>query len=491
MKTTRHSSPRGGVLNDSPCCAFDHGPKREGNILLAKSLRLALVAVAAVGINTPAAWAKVSAEEAATLGKELTCIGAEKAGNKDGTIPAYSGKWLGIPAGVNTKGSAGHDPDPYASEKPLFEITAKNMEQYAERLSEGEKAMFKKYPDSFRMPVYPSHRDFRYANWICDAARQNALSAEVTEGGDGISAFAGAIPFPIPKSGLELLRNTTLPARAWKETATYDQAVVYPNSDIAWGRVFYRILAEPNDPGKKPRDKTEGVQAYANVVTLLPERNKGEIIISADYYNYKREPRQAWQYNPGTRRVRQLPAFGFDMPQGPGGFRTVDDDRLFNGSGERYNWKIVGKREVYIPYDTYRLNDPKVKYSDLLKPGHINPAYTRYELHRVWLLEGSLKEGYRHQYAKRVMYLDEDTWHAVMSDNYDARGQLWRVGIVNYYYAYQMEAFQAGVAVFHDLASGTYMADRLISEQPNGVVLNSGDLKPDDFTPDAARRAGH
>ena len=452
------------------------------NTIIASTLLLAAAGQSAL--------AKVPAQEVEKLGKELTCVGAEKAGNKDGTISPYSGKWLGVPAGVNFKGSGAHYQDPYANEKPLFEITAKNMGQYAERLSEGQKALLKKYHDSFRIPVYPTHRDFRYANWVCDASKQNALSAELTEEGEGVHALSGVAPFPIPKTGLELLRNMTLPVRAWKETATYDQAVVYSNNNIAWGRVDYKILAPGNDPGKKLRDKTEGVQAYANVVTQLPERNKGEIIVSADYFNYKSQPRQGWQYNPGTRRVRQLPGFGFDMPQGPGGFRTIDDDRLFNGSPERYSWKIVGKKELYIPYNAYRVNDEKVKYSELLKQGSINPDYMRYELHRVWVLEGTVKEGFRHQYAKRVMYLDEDTWHAVISDNYDARGQLWRVAMVNYWYAYEMEAFHAGVALYHDLASGAYMADRLLNEQPNGTFLNTGDMKPEDFTPDTMRRTG-
>lgn len=453
--------------------------------------RTPALALAGCLLAAAPALAAVSPEEAAALGKELTCVGAEKAGSKDGAIPPYSGKTLGAPAGMaNARNAHGHDADPYAGDKVLFEITAKNMAQYADRLSEGLKAMLKKYPDTFRIPVYPSHRDFRYANWVCDTARQNALTAEITDNGDGIHALGGAVPFPIPKTGMELLRNTTLPTRAWKESATYDQAVVFNNGGISWGRIAYRILSPTNDPRKAPRDKTDGVQAYAYVTTLLPERSKGEIIVSADFHDYRRQPRQAWMYSPGTRRVRQLPEFGFDMPQGPGGFRTVDDDRLFNGSGERYNWKIAGKRELYIPYDAYRLNDTRVKYSDLLKPGHLDPDYMRYELHRVWVLEGTLREGYRHQYAKRVMYLDEDSWHAVMSDNYDARGQLWRVAMLNYYYAYQMEAFQAGVAVYHDLVSGAYMADRLINEQPQGVQLNTGELKPDDFTPDAARRAG-
>lgn len=168
------------------------------------------------------------------------------------------------------------------------------MAQHADKLSDGLKALFKKYPDTFRIPVYASHRDFRYAQWVCDAAKQNALSAEIIEGGEGIQAISGAAPFPIPKTGLELLRNTTLPTRAWKEMATFDQAVVFPNNTTAWGRIAYRILSPANDPHKNPRDKTDAVQAYAYVTTLLPERNKGEIIISADYYNYKRQPRLAW-----------------------------------------------------------------------------------------------------------------------------------------------------------------------------------------------------
>jgi hypothetical protein len=438
------------------------------------------------------ATAAVSAEEAAQLGGDkLTCTGAERAGNADGSIPAYSGKWLGAPAGIDPKKTPGHDPDAYPDEKPLFTITAQNMAQYAERLSDGEKALFKRYPDTFRMPVYASHRDFRYADWVCDTLKKNATTAQVIHEGVGVTATTGAVPFPIPRTGSELQWNLQLPTRAWTEVATYDQGAVYANGNIAWGRVSYQILAPVNDP-KQRGSTSEVLSSYFNVMTLLPERDKGSINVGWTPNDYDHNYIHTWGYNPGTRRVREAPEFGYDLPQGAGGFRTVDDDRLLNGSPERYDWKIAGKRELYIPYDAWRLNDPKVKYAELLKTkGTINPDYMRYELHRVWVLQGDLKPGYRHLYKKRVIYMDEDTFHGVMADTYDGRGQLWRVGMVNYFYAYGMQAFHAGVSVYHDLSEGAYVADRLINEQPDGARLNEGGLTPNDFTPDAARRGGH
>ncbi|WP_077037668.1 DUF1329 domain-containing protein [Pelomonas sp. KK5] len=434
------------------------------------------------------AAARVTPAEAEALGKGLTCFGAEKAGNKDGSIPEYTGKWLGAPAGVAYKGAGTINPDPYANEKPLYVVTAANMGLYADKLSDGQKALLQKYPNSYKLPVYPSHRDFRMADWRCDRSRENAVKAEVIDDGLAVKGLRGTAPFPIPKTGLELLWNMNMPARAFQEDATYDQAVVYANGSLAKGRTGYKILSPSNDPAA---DKgTDGVSTSFYQKTLAPERNKGEIIVGQEYFNNKTNPRGAWQYSPGTRRVRQLPAFGFDMPQGPGGFRTVDDDRLFNGSPERYNWKILGKREMLVPYDAYRIDDPKYKYAELLTPGHLNPEATRYELHRVWVLEAVLKEGFRHQYAKRVLFIDEDSWQALQADNYDSRGQLWRVSMVHSSYDYGAQFMQARVAVFHDLVSGAYMADRLINEAEHPPVLNGGTLKPSMFTAEAAREDG-
>ncbi|MGE8319243.1 MAG: DUF1329 domain-containing protein [Comamonas sp.] len=441
-----------------------------------------------------AAMAKVPAAEADRLGKDLTCTGATKAGNADGSIPAFTGKILGVPPGVQFTKSVGQfQPDIYAGEKPLFEITAANMAQYADKLSEGQKALLAKFPGSMRLPVYPGHRDFRYDDAVCAVAKRNATEAEVVSDGFGVKGFMGALPFPFPKTGAELLWNTMMPSRAYTEEVLRDLAIVSPNGSTAWGRTNYVQLSNYDSPANlgKPGTATGDYYAWVTNYTQLPEREKGSVVLSIEPMNFGTHKRLAWNYDSGTRRVRQLPEFGFDQPlPGSSGKVPIDAERLFNGSPERYEWSLQGKREMFIPANTFRLHQP-IKYADLLKTGHLNPDYRRYELRRVWVLEGKLKSGYRHVYSKRVLYIDEDTGHAVSSDFYDARGQLWQYGEINYYYAFDTKKWHSGTGVYHDLSNGSYVAMNLFQERGKALILDKGDLKPSQFTPEAIRNLGN
>ncbi len=460
---------------------------------MSKRITGLLCAVATVSLlQAPEAQAKATAEELARLGKDFTCVGAERAGNADGSIPEWSGKWLGAPPHVDFKGTGSHPIDPYPEDKPLFVITAENVAQHAHRLSAGQKALFEKYPATFRMPVYPSRRDFRFPDAVCEVTRENAANAELIDGGEGVIATTGGILFPFPKSGLELLWTASIfTYRPYTEELTSDNAYVLADGKVNWGRVKSRNLAPHLEPGKRTRTTGGQASAYYMNETLLPERDKGEINTGVEFWNHKAQPRQSWRYDPGTRRLRQSPGYGFDMAfPGTGGSITVDEVRLFNGTPERYEWKIVGKQELYIPYNAYRLHAPTLKYADLLQPGHVNPEHMRYELHRVWVLEGNVKPGFRHLYGKRVMYIDEDSWLMKMAENYDTRGGLWRTSMMNYFYAYEAKTWQAGVGLYHDLMAGTYLAFNLVNEQRNGYTLNTGKLSERDFGPEAARRAG-
>lgn len=454
--------------------------------------RMTFIPVAVSLLMAGSAMAKVPAAEADKLGKELTCVGAEKASSKDG-VPEYSGKWLGTPPGIQYTPSVGQHPvDPYASEKPKFSITAENMAQYAAKLSDGQKALFAKFPKAFRMDVYPGHRDFRYDDSVCVSAKHNALNAELADGGLGITgAIKGAIPFPIPTNGNEALMNNLFPKRAFNEDKTTDFANVLSDGSISWGRSHNQNLDQVGLPDQigKP---LEGIMANSKTKVLLPEREKGGVSVSSEPVNFAKGKRLAWSYDPGTRRVRQVPEYGFDQALGgSGGKMTIDSDRLFNGSPERYNWKLVGKKEMFIPANVYKLHGKDVKYADLLKQGVPNSDYFRWELRRVWVVEATLKEGFRHLYGKRVMYQDEDTGMAVMADFYDARGTMWQYAFLNYYYAFDTKAWQAGNAFYFDLNSGGYVGYNLFQERPKGPILNKGDLDPSMFTPEAARNAGN
>lgn len=435
------------------------------------------------------ALAKVGPDEAARLGQDLTPMGAEKAGNADGSIPEWSGKWRGTPPQVKYEGTGHKRPDPYADEKPLFSITAANLAQYADKLSDGQKALFKRYPDTYKIVVYPSHRDFRHSETAEANIKHNALNAELVSDGNGVANSFGASPFPIPKNGHELMWNMNLPVRAWQEEATYQMVLTLANNSRINEKVGYQILSLYDDP-KGSSSTFDGTQACAMISTQEPVRKKGEIILSCDYTDPLAAPRQAWQYLPGMRRVRRAPTVGYDTPYGAGGFRVMDEDRLFNGAPDRYDWKLVGKKEMYIPYNNYQLDDPDLDQEKLLtNSGHLNPDFVRFELHRVWVLEANLKPGKRHIYGKRLFYVDEDSWAAVLGDNYDGKGQLWRTNTQTLIYAYELQAFHARVAIYQDLIAGSYLTDRLV----NGLAtarLNQSDYDASYFTASNLRKLG-
>jgi len=435
------------------------------------------------------AHAKVSNEEAARLGQDLTPMGAEKAGNADGSIPAWSGKWLGLPPGLKFDGPGSTYPDPYAADKPLFVIDSKNMDKYAANLTDGQKALLKRYPDTFKIPVYPSHRDFRVDPRLVEAVKKNAVSAELdNDNNDTKNAWAGS-PFPIPKNGSELMFNHTLAGRAAAEEANYRQAVVYSNKERVLEEVNYKIFSIWSNPDRT-LETSNGILTNFLITTLEPVRKKGEIVVGHEFINPTASPRQAWQYSPGQRRVRRAPTVGYDSPTGAGGFRVYDEDRLFNGAPDRYNWTIVGKKEIYIPYHNYKIDDLSVSTDQILATtGHIDPQYMRYEKHRVWVLQATLKEGARHVYAKRVMYLDEDTWAATLADNYDSRGQLWRTNMQTSIYAYEMQRYHARLGIYHDLIAGSYLVDRMLIDQ-KPAKLNATAFTEDEFTPGNLRKLG-
>lgn len=430
----------------------------------------------------------VAARGAELGGARLTCTGAERAGSKSG-VPPYRGQWLDRWPGM--KSAQGYDPGPYSDEQPLYVITADNANQYAALLSEGQKALFAKYPKTFRMPVYPSHRDFRFPDLACEQTRRNLETASLKSEGLELSGVHGGIPFPFPASGLEAIWNVMATRHVWNETATVDTADVFPSGKIAWGKMKYLTLA----PGAAPdgSGKVENnIAAYFLSEVLLPARDKGSIGVGFQPFNFKDGSTHVWQYNPGTRRLRQAPDIAFDYPVPPSGLRTVDDDHLFNGSPERYQWKLLGKRELLIPYNNFRINDPALKYKDLLTPDSLNPDYQRYELHRVWVIEATLKKGLRHVYGRRTIYADEDTWLAHWADNYDTRDQLWRTAMVHYRYAPDAQAFHRGVSIYHDLNLGAYEATYLVNEAGKGWWrLNRDDLNPQMFNPNAVTRSGH
>ncbi|WP_324711441.1 DUF1329 domain-containing protein [Pseudomonas citronellolis] len=434
----------------------------------------------------PATQAAVSPDQAAQLKSSLTPLGAEKAGNADGSIPAWSGGLTQAPAGY--KGPGSHHVDPFAADQPLFTITKANLEQYKANLTPGQIALFNTYPDSFQMPVYPTRRSGSAPQWVYDNTFRNATTAKLVEGGNGFADAYGGTPFPIPQNGLEALWNHIARYRGSYVERRSAQAGVERNGAYSLVTSEDQLLFRFYDP-KGSYEQLGNLLYYYMTFSTAPARLAGEGALVQETLDQVKEPRQAWGYSPGQRRVRRAPTLAYDTPiEDSDGLRTADDTDMYNGAPDRYNWTLVGKKEIYIPYNNYRVTSPEVKYKDLLTPGHINPKYTRYELHRVWVVEGKLKPGARHIYSKRTLYLDEDSWGAAVVDQYDGRGELWRVSMAYLKNFYEQPLVWTALDTFHDLQSRRYSIQWLDNEEPGTTDFSKPMPSMDEFSPAALRR---
>lgn len=370
------------------------------------------------------AHAAVGADEAAKLKSDLMPLGGEKAGNKEGTIPAWTGG-LTKPTPGFTNG--GRRPDPFADEKPILQITAKNMEAHAAKLSEGVKFLLKKYPDSFRLDVYPTHRTAAAPQYVYDNTFQNATRASLIEGSAGPlpKGALGGIPFPIPKTGEQAMWNGLL---RWQGESIYLEANGYQVTSN--GKVIHvqRGEVQKNVPyyyKDMTVDQFGGDYSLIRAVNAGPPIRAGEAILGR--LNMDESKSGTWVYLTGQRRVRKLPNACCDTPTPfSAGIVSFDEVEGFGGRMDRFNFKLVGKKEMYIPYNANRILVP-TKDTDVVHAKHLNPDHVRWELHRVWVVEANLKPGQRHTSTKSLYYLDEDTWNFVLTDRWDANGQLWRM----------------------------------------------------------------
>ena len=449
--------------------------------------KLTLLASAVALVFSCNALAKLPADQVARLGQDLTPVGAEKAGNAAGTIPEWTGGILAAPAGYKP---GDHHPNPFADDKILFTITKANLEQYRQFLSPGQIALFDLYPDTFKMNIYPTRRSASYPQYFYDATKRIAANAELVEGGNGLRNAAIGIPFPIPSNGLEAIWNHIVRYRGVAASRNGGQAA--PTAQGAYTLIGFeeQIMFKYSHPDATPEAlQAENILFRFKQSVTTPARLAGTALLVHETMDQVATPRQAWTYNTGQRRVRRAPNVAYDAPgTASDGLRTTDDFDMFNGSPDRYNWELKGKREMYIAYNDYKLHSNSLKYSDILMPGHINPEHVRYEKHRVWVVEATLKEGTRHVYGKRVFFIDEDSWQIHVADLYDNRGDLYRVAVAHGLNYYEVPTHWSTLEVYHDLNSRRYIAIGLDNEDK--MYDFSVTLSDNDFTPASLRREG-
>jgi len=439
-----------------------------------------------LALAASAVTAKVSEEEAARLGAELTPVGAERAGNADGTIPAWTGGITEAPPGWKPG-----DPriDPFAGDEKLFSIDRGNVEQYKDRLSPGQVALIERF-DGYRMDVYPTRRSCGFPEWVYEATRKNATTAALDEQQVYLASGWHSYLFPIPTNGAEAIWNHQYSFFTEGKIEYYATMSPTRGGDMEPARLKFTYDTRMFNPEYKSFEEAEGRSASIILERTAPPRLAGQIVLVHEMVN---DQRRAWLYNPGQRRVIRAPTVAYDNPMdGTESLMTNDQVRMFNGIIDRFDWKLLGKRELYVPYNAFKVNYGGETYKAMFGPDYPRRDLIRYELHRVWVVEATRKPDARHVFSKRVLYLDEDSWNVVVEDIYDDDGRLWRV----------MEGLLVPIAEVptcnlegtfsFDLDAGRYAVDRVRSEEPEDDWLagREGRIPKGIYTPDALRRQG-
>lgn len=450
--------------------------------------RLSSIALtAAFFLTASLAFAAISESDLARLGEDLSPIGAERAGNAAGTIPEWTGGVTNPPAGYNP---GQHHPDPFAGDQPLYTVTADNLAEHREKLTAGHIALLETYPATFKLVVYPTRRSASMPQSVYDATKRYAQTAQLTEGGNGFSGAIGGVPFPIPQNGLEVVWNHLTRFRGIAAVRYIAQAAPLPNGSYTLVQFEDEFLFNYTRPDMTVDElERDNTLIFFKQTVLSPPRLAGTILLAQETMDQVKEKRRAWVYNTGRRRVTRAPDVAYDNPgTASDGQRTTDQFDMFNGAPDRYEWTLVGKKELLVPYNSYRLHSDRVNYKEILTPKHINPDLARYELHRVWVVEAKLKPGTDHLYARRTFYIDEDSWQLLVADQYDSRDQMWRVSEAHCINYYEVPLFWSTLEVHTDLQSGRYLAVGLDNE----TRMYDFTIKrtPADFTPDSLRRSG-
>jgi len=449
--------------------------------------RTNLCAALALAFACGSAAAAVSEAEAARLGKDLTPVGAEKAGNKEGTIPAWAGGGTKAPAGWKLS-----DPrvDPYKDEKPLFSIDASNVDKYKDKLSEGQQTLIRTLP-GYRMDVYPTHRSCGYSDEVYQRTAENARVAKLADGGWQLENAVGrGVLFPIPKNGAEAVWNHKLRFQGEGRIEHYSTLFSSKSGDFSQLAQNQWVVYPLHEQSTKNFDDVKKSEAKILNEVVSPAARAGEMIL---VHWFMDRGSDAWLYFPGQRRVRRAPSFAYDNPvPGYENLETVDQYPMYAGAMDRYDWKLVGKKELYVPYNSWKLIDKSRKYKDIYLPDYVNRDLMRYELHRVWVVEATLKEGMRHIFPRRVMFIDEDSWTLLLTDLYDAQGKVWRVQEASLWVAPEIPACVSQEFVGYDLNVGRYIAETATQEHPptDWLAGREGRINPNMFSPDELRRRG-
>lgn len=443
------------------------------------------VAVLALAALCLPAQAKVDAAQAARLGQDLTPLGGERAANAAGTIPVWEGGLTTPPASYQP---GMHHPDPYAGDAVLYSVNAQNLGQYQQVLPAGLQTLLQAHPD-YKLRVFQTRRSAAAPQYVYDATKANATKAELIAGGNGVSGAAAGVPFPILQNGQEAIWNHIMRFRGEQIHMVANHVAVLANGSyslVLRDREIYFVYGRQ---GAQEADLNNTLFHYKYSVTA-PSKLAGSALLVEETIDQVMAIRKAWRFNRGERRVRRLPMLAYDaLTPDTNGMSLADQTDVYNGAPDRYEWKLQGKQEMLVPYNSYAVHQKGIPYEQILKSKTLNPDLLRYELHRVWVVEADLRTGFSHPYAKRRFYIDEDSWQILAVDLYDKGGKL--IGLqeshpISYY---DVPVFSSTLETIYDFKGSRYFVDGLDNNEP--MYDFKANISPRSFSPASLRQQGN
>lgn len=432
---------------------------------------------------TGAAMAAPSPQELAELGKSLTPLGAIKAGNAEGTIPAWTGGLCKPVAGYSPKDPSGGWPyiDPFANEKPLYSINAANMDKYADKLTDGTKVMMQRYPDTYRVDVYPTHRTACYPEYVYENTIKGAGKASLVGDAPGVQGVHAQIPFPIPSNGYEAMWNFLLRPNTPYGSVEFSQYVVDNAGNQTVSNSSY--TQETRSYWDNATAESDDTTYWQMIATQSePPAQAGTKQMRWQYVRADKNDPKAWTYVPGQRRVRLAPEFSYDTVSTTSGVLFFDEISGFDGKMDKFDFKLIGRKEIIVPYNSYRRMLMPQKQA--LGKNHVVPEAQRWELHRVWVVEATLKPGQRHTQKTKKFFLDEDTWAMLSYVAYDHQGKPHRHYEGPTFQEYDKPMFRsAGIYDLYDLNSGNYTTQAVPGVLGNGNLKRSEPWPANAFSP--------
>lgn len=417
-----------------------------------------------------------AAANVAQANDSLTPMGSIRSGSADGSIPRWTGGIATPPKGYK---AGNNHVDPFRADKPLLTITGKNWRRFEKRLSEAHVALFRAYPDTFRMVVYPTRRSCALPENVYAAIAQNKSTAELVDDGGGLTGMKFGTPFPEPKTGVEIVWNHLARYRGAaflreqrafivRADGTQDRFYVVDAAHWPWANAGEQPSLSDHWSAARYREPGALLFALSKAAVFKGDRKKWTNEASAFLFHQGARPvtspSRAWHYSPSFRRVKIANQIAYDHPSVISqGLTTTDSDDGFSGSPDRYEWTLVGRMEAYVPFNNYALDSQSLKNDEFTTPWHLNPQSLRYERHRVWVVEGKLKEGFSHPYPRRRFYIDEDSWSIVSAALYDAADEITQVQEAFTINAYELPACVSTANVSYDLTSQSYFVSGLVS----------------------------